>query len=156
MEPIEKLDALLHTMEKRYPKENTFMKGVWLKFLLGDFPELSTDEVLESEMHFILEKLNRDGYVNVNTRSGSLSGEMPFYTINFEGVYFIKYAGGYKGLQTRLNAENTRVAAVERHQRRNDVILTYLTIIIALGTLFQAAYAIMQSVDWMSTRYWCK
>lgn len=124
MNEIEKLDAVLRHMASKYPKEQATKKGVMALELIKKFPELNDDVDFDAELYYILQKLINDGYVTGDQLPTMTS---IFYSITFNGLYFIKYGDGYQGLETRKNAENIRVQTVESFQRALATKLNDLT-----------------------------
>lgn len=139
---IEKLDLVIKHMASQYPQSFAEKKGVLANQILEIHPEVQIEGVdFSAEMHFILEKLLQDGYVTKDYVTGQT---WPFYAITFDGAYFIKYMGGYQGLQNQRTAENTRLSNIEKELRANRNWTLWLTIVLTVGTVAQAAYAIVK------------
>ena len=113
MDLIEKLDLALDHISSNYPKVTRYTKGSLYNELIDKVPELANDDKFEKEVYSILEKLNRDNYLD----KFSLQGVQDSYFINFEGLYFIREEGGYVGTRKMKIAENARLDRLEKRQR---------------------------------------
>ncbi len=100
---------------------------------------------LYSGLNSILEKLCKDGYLIVNSRSLPIEGVVDvtpsryYYSITFDGRFFIQ-SGGYAGEYQRKMADVQRIKALEENQQSNTSKMTSLTVILAAGTIFQTFY----------------
>ena len=128
--PVQKLDAVLEVLSKEYPQIWEYSEPEIFVTVMHDFFEMDDRGAYGSEFKAIYKKLLKDGYIQ------NLRETAPYYSITFEGYYFLKYEGGYVGQLKRINAENIRLEKVERSQLQ----LTSLTKVLAFAGLLAAAY----------------
>ena len=108
-------------------------------FRFNDLVEhLKDDAVFDMDMLVeIIEKLVSDKYIQELGKVGE--SYFGYYSLTLEGKCF-KIKDGYLGQFGRMNAENIRVEKLEHSTRVNRRFLTWLTALIAVGTLVAAVY----------------
>ena len=79
-------------------------------------------EFLESYRQQMIDKLISDGYLEVKQHG--------LYWVTLKGVLF-EQEGGYLGEQDRKSTENSRILNLERHQKKHQTYMTWLTLILA-------------------------
>ncbi len=95
----------------------------------------------------VLKRLEKDGFVEYDDRAVTPGHpENRVYRLTFDGRFRAEN-GGYlaeadhrRAEADRMIAENIRAAALERFQRANANRMTYLTIILVVGTVIAALY----------------
>ena len=139
LSPIQKIDEVLSYLNKqKYPPVKT----------IGEITNDLSDTIKsdQSELLLILEKLKKDGNVNTEERNIHVINDSvdTFYK---ETLYIITYEGkllcdqnGYSQKVINQNAENIRVAALEKSQKMYANRMIYLTIAIAFSTVVAAVY----------------
>ncbi len=103
------------------------------------------------EIRQIVSKLIKDDYAEelkvkqpYNGPSGFESPDGTYwisYKITFEGE-LLRQSGGYVQKEAIAAYENTRLEEIERKATANQRFLTWLTVIVAVGTLAQALYSL--------------
>ena len=108
-------------------------------FRFNDLVEhLKDDDVFDMDMLLeIIEKLVNDKYIRELGKVDEPN--FGYYSLTIEGKCF-KIEDGYLGQFGRMNAENIRLANLERSTKANRCFLTWLTFFVALGTLVAAWY----------------
>ncbi len=115
-------------------------------------PEL-IDGILDEVIAKLIEdKYIRHAYYNNVIVDGKNIPNVPFYTLTFDGLFFLNN-GGYAGEMKRENAENIRVETLEKSQKANANRMTYLTIVIAVGTAIAAWYYLIEVGKFY--HWWC-
>lgn len=140
MNEIEKLDTVLRYMASMYPQSFAERHPIIANQILEVHPELRTESNdFTAELFFILQKLSEDGYVRQEV--GDPHGRT-HYAITFNGAYFIKYDGGYQGLQNRRDFQayletqrERKVDALASFQRKQAARLNLLTAWAVGGTI---------------------
>ena len=106
-------------------------------------------KIYENEVISILNKLTKDGYVEIDIV------KQPFediaYSITFEGVYFITILGGYQEQDRIRNQEKQRLTEIEKAQKKLELRQFrmakrsfWTNIAIALGTSAAAVYYLIE------------
>ena len=149
MTPFQKLDIVLNYLANKFPLYAQYKDGDIFTALIKLNPEFDEQGDFGSELISILSKLQKDGFVDIDygdTKPPGFHNDLykNRYQITFEGIYFIKHQDGYQGLQNQKTFENTRLAKIEQKAKANQMFLTWLTILVAAGTLAQAAYALVK------------
>lgn len=95
------------------------------------------------EAEIMLTKLESDGYAEskVERSLRSTLTESFKYKISFEGRLFIQ-SGGYAQKLIRDDAENKRIERLETNQQKYERFVFWLTLTVAVGTVFQALLAV--------------
>ena len=142
LKPIEQLDYLLEFLSN-----NMHAKP---KISLVDILKYTDYNICDdgAELVQVLNKLIKDGYAdfeNVNMGVSALSYPevdtyIRYFFATFEGKFLISMEGGYQGLHLRQHAESIRLAKLEKLDRANRNAQTWLTVLIAFGTLVAAVY----------------
>ncbi|MBN8700962.1 MAG: hypothetical protein J0L54_15245 [Chitinophagales bacterium] len=141
--------VLSHLAEK-YPQPFAISHRDISQQLQEKYPNLKSEDYdFTAELFFILQKLVEDKYV-MEEKFGP--GNTRLFAITFNGAYFIKYDGGYQELENQRNAESIRVENLEKTTKEVQKWNLWLTILVAAGTLFQAAYSLTKLYwehDWL-------
>ena len=151
---LEKLDYILRTIHNKSPYQD---ESLYPHLKYGDLSGIikeSDYNITLNEVRLILEKLEKDGYI-VSKPVKYQEMNAPFdepkshigYSSTFEGAIFLE-KNAYVGQEERHHAENIRVATLEKNQKTNANRMTYLTIVIAFGTLIAAAYYLIEIIDY--------
>jgi len=128
--PIQKLDDVLLTLVSSdilYVFHNSTQLHEHLLKRHGD----NIKKITELELISILNKLEKDGYVETSIYINPVFPEAAktiLYKITFEGEYFTLYQNGYEGLDYQKNVENIRLEKVEAFQSK-------LALFVAIGTV---------------------
>lgn len=151
MTPIDKLDAVLVYLANTNPPYKTLGDEVIFSDLIHNNPQLKDQNYFRNELKSILQKLNRDGYVDIDSvnvgRQGMLGqpGYAYFYSITFDGLYFITGMDGYLGQHRRMIAESTREEKLETFHKKQAVFLSRGTWGIAIGALTLVLWDILKT-----------
>ena len=131
---LEQLDTVLSCLWANMDK----------RLFLSTIAELLKDEKSVPFGHIlsILKKLEKDEYVEYDDSAVADSDfEFTFrvYRITFDGRVWME-RGGFLGDQVRRAAENTRLESIEANQKFHRLWMTWLTAILAVGTVIAALY----------------
>jgi hypothetical protein len=154
MTPLQKIDTVLKCLfDKSADDPNREKIQEWLK---------GTEDLdLDDDLRDCLKKLHNDGFVYF-IKEGSYVDEYNDnynFSISFEGKLFWITEGGYDQKRITQEAENTRLGKLEIENRANQKWMTWLTVLLAVGTLFPAMLAIAELVHyhgWFQSRFWWK
>jgi hypothetical protein len=138
LSPLEKLDAVLNSLEKYRTKDYLTWEKI-CQIQLHDKTGVDAGEVLS-----ILNKLVKDEYaelVRVNPFDKDEFYER--WQIAFEGRVFIEQ-GGYTQQRANLNAEKIRMDKFDNAQKDFRRSQNMLLSLVALGTLIAAVYYLSQ------------
>lgn len=148
MNEIQKLDAVLKFLLSKYPNDQQLRPGVIAKQIIEITPELNDDTGFIAEIYAILDKLEADRYVRQDYIPGR---DWHVYSLTFDGLYFIKYADGYQGLQNQRNHQayldkqrERKVDALASFQRKQAVRLNRLTAWAVGGTIALLLWEILK------------
>jgi len=130
MDSIEKIDTFLNLF---YDTPNGLQyDNVWQKMKHVVDAKFEVDQILT--------KLEKDGYLFSKTFVYQIDkSEGKVWFLSFEGGLF-KESGGYKQKIISDSAENIRLEMIETNQRVNQNVVTFLTIVLAVGALIAAIY----------------
>ncbi|SDP55414.1 hypothetical protein SAMN05428975_1776 [Mucilaginibacter sp. OK268] len=121
---IKKLDALFFLFrEEQVGIAKHFIK----EMMLGKGFEVSNVEIER-----YLDQLIDDGYIMLTADDAGTR----IYIIKIKGLLF----DGYEQQILSRISENTRLETLENSQRANQTLTTWLTVLIAFGTLLAAVY----------------
>ena len=119
MDLVKLLDTVLQYFADNYPKRQNYSLDQVEKNIIISFPELEK-ELNDSQLYYILIKLSDDGFIEIDSRDsghGSIFGGTVYnyyYSIKLQGVYFIKFKGGYsKQLLVQEQRETLELEAVK-------------------------------------------
>lgn len=91
----------------------------------------------------LIDRLIRDGYAEI-INSRPAESKIDIYQRNIivtiEGYFLITQEGGYTQKKINRDAENTRLASLEYHQKYHRRWMTALTTILAVGGLIAAVF----------------
>jgi hypothetical protein len=136
---LKKLDTVLKCLEKHHSERHHTLISIQ-EILNKENPEIKWGETL-----FILNKLNKDGYVDTkeikipNTESTEI-----YYNINFEGRIFNEQ-NGYVG----QNDEKNKFTAIASAQRQANSRMITLTRWIAIATCIAAVYYFLEILKYI-------
>jgi hypothetical protein len=128
--PIQKLDEVLRYLSNAKPDATD---GDIFSSLQATFPALKEQNDLGSDIHRILDKLKKDGYIDSHIPNRNLNPTMKYF-ITFEGLLFLNEQGGYKrkAEKDELDFKNREIEV--RIRRRNEKWMTLGTILVAIAT----------------------
>jgi hypothetical protein len=141
MSPSEKLDSVLNYLVTNDTRIGTYYINLFIN-LRSSNSEIEKIENFAPEFERILTKLVADNYVN-RDESPVITGELnpkPRYKITFDGNYFITEKGGYSQRSIDDALQNTWMKRIENAQMDYQHYMTWLTIILSVGTAIAAVY----------------
>jgi hypothetical protein len=131
LSPLEKLDAVLACLDKYRTEKPMELPS------LNETLKRDTGVDFWGELISILRKLEKDEYIYI--RGGLWGDGTNIYLITFEGRIYLEQ-GGYTQQRIKENAENIRLNKIENNQRLHRVLITILTVVLAIGTSIAAVY----------------
>jgi len=137
LSPIELLDKVLYIFDSS--SKHIGMHRIQIKDLLEARGIILIDGLL-TEMLF---KIEKDGFLRHELGDVQLLNQkvkdIPFYILTFEGE-LMQLSGGYAQKSKNDEYKNIRLEKIESAAKANRKTVTFLTWIIAAGTLVAAVY----------------
>jgi len=144
--PTEKLDLVLNQIHRFEPEaihsklgdlitHISTIKGKTTHEDLGKNIVLIKNNITNTELIKILQRLVNDGYIEKVKSPDSLKEINSFYITTFDGVLFLDHPGGYVKQAALYASENIRIDKLESDQRESQKNLVRLTSWIAWGTV---------------------
>ena len=142
---IQELDVVLFFFKSIYPKStsiSTVYQELGSKLNLK-YSELVCEGIINSSIEYLVkdEKIKR--FEPFKDNEGHIIAEcdrVTKFVLSFEGLLFLQTIGSYKQKQIIDSSENMRLENIEMHQMRHQSYMTWLTVIVSLGVLFQCGY----------------
>ena len=150
MTPIEKLDTVLSYLANLKIPYQPLNHGNIMADMIYNNHDFAKQDYFSKELKSILNKLYDDGYVEIDkneTGKLDLSGKKGFneyYSITFNGTYFINELDGYQGQHQQKISENIRLGKLEIFQRKQAERLNELTLLAVVGTIALVLWEILK------------
>ena len=134
--PIKKIDTVLAFFATNKVAELYMPYEVIITYCLNE----DGSKFENNELVMILNKLQKDGYIlHDKGTHPSTQKDRHLYYITFEGKVFYQQ-GGYGQQLINSASESIRAEIAEKTQKGNQLVLIWLTVILAVGALIAAWY----------------